>query len=76
MVAFRLSDIVEEGDRRPDTLVAAEAGLAGGSSARPTPVDTPRMDRKNPDQKRADKEAESEKLRDFTKGAFTSCRFS
>lgn len=69
----RLSDIVEEGERKLDRLHAAEAGLLNSSQA--TPAGTPRLLRKSSSTRTRtsdkDKEAEAQKLRDFTKGSFT-----
>ena len=78
MFICRLSDIVEEADRKLDPLHAAEAGLLS-VSAQPTPSGTPRLLRKNSSTRtRASdirKETEAQKLRDFTKGAFTTCEW-
>lgn len=80
IILYRLSDIVEEGDRRLDPIHALEAGLFPSASSQATPVETPQTERRNTTNQRAqatDKSAEddAQKLRDFTNGAFTTCQF-
>ena len=75
---YRLSDIVEEGDRRLDPIHALEAGLLPTASSQATPVETPQTERRNTTNQRTQAtensaETDAQKLRDFTKGAFTTC---